>query len=175
MTDSKPELSRPLAIDRLGDAPVVQTITAEPAELRALARRLSLEALNGLQARVTARRQSHGRLIQVSGELTAEPVQICVVTLEPFANPVEDRFEITFTTEPGPATAEIDIDPERLDEPEPLEGSVLDLGELVVQFLSLALDPHPRKPGATLDHRADAPAETTENPFAALERLKRRG
>ncbi len=40
-----------------------------------------------------------------------------------------------------------------------------DLGEAVAQTLSLALDPHPRKPGAELDEAALRAGEA--NPFAA--------
>lgn len=176
MSQPKPELSRPLAIDALGSTPVVRSIRAEPAELEALTRRLSLVALNSLEATVTVTRQSGGRLIAVSGTFKAEPVQVCVVTLEPFANPVEDQFEIRFTTDPVATSAEVVIDPDNLDEPEPLEGGVLDLGELVTQFFSLALDPHPRKPGVVFDNPAadDDAEEGARNPFAVLGALKTR-
>jgi|HigsolmetaAR203D_1030402.scaffolds.fasta_scaffold01600_7 uncharacterized metal-binding protein YceD (DUF177 family) len=167
------ELSRPLSVETLGVEPVIRTITASPEELEALARRFSLPELKSFVATLTVHRRNHGRLISVKGELKAEPVQICVVTLEPFLNSVEDSFEITFTTDPAAAVSEVEIDPESLDEPEPLEGGTLDLGELAAQFLSLALDPHPRKPGVEFDYRGDeAEDEGTRNPFEVLKKLK---
>jgi hypothetical protein len=56
------------------------------------------------------------------------------------------------------------------DPPEPLDSGHIDLAALAVEFLALALDPFPRKPGAVF---ADAPdVETEGGPFAALSALK---
>lgn len=177
MTEHKPEFSRPLSVDSLGGGPVTRRIEADATERDALARRFGLEALNRFEATVTATREAGGEIVSVSGTLAAEPVQVCVVTLEPFPNPVEDSFEIKFTTVPPAAASvvDIEIDPDSLDEPEPLEGRTLDLGELASQFLSLALDPHPRRPGAEIDpDLADPGAGGADNPFAALRALKPR-
>src|SRR3546814_16092288 len=99
MIDNRPELSRPIAVESLGSAPLERTIEAAPAELEALARRLSLVRLNGLEATATVRRHDRGRLISVTGELKAEPLQVCVVTLEPFVTPFAERFAIRFPTQ----------------------------------------------------------------------------
>ncbi|MGD9801132.1 MAG: hypothetical protein AB7V02_11105, partial [Parvularculaceae bacterium] len=54
---------------------------------------------------------------------------------------------------------------------EPLDGDEIDLGELLVQHLSLALDPYPRKDGAEslLETYRNA---ATASPFAGLKGLK---
>ena len=62
------------------------------------------------------------------------------------------------------------------DEVEPLEGDVLDLGEVASEELFLALDPYPRLPDAALtDFVPEAEVgEESKHPFAALAALKRK-
>jgi len=80
---------------------------------------------------------------------------------------------------------EIEIDPNISEEdiPEPMFNGRIDIGELAAQHLSLALDPYPHAEGvefegfgeADEDEDGDDPDEPEKpNPFAALERLKRR-
>jgi len=53
----------------------------------------------------------------------------------------------------------------------PAEG--IDLGELVVQELAVALDPYPRAPGAEVPEAYRPPeVEEESGPFAALKVLK---
>ena len=58
-----------------------------------------------------------------------------------------------------------------LDGPEPLTGGVIDLGVIATEFLILAIDPYPRKPGAVFE-APDAP-DDSDQPFAALAALKK--
>ena len=53
---------------------------------------------------------------------------------------------------------------------EPLETATIDLADMLVQHLSLSLDPHPRKPGAKslLEDYRDA---ASPSPFAVLKGL----
>ena len=64
-----------------------------------------------------------------------------------------------------PLSAEEALDIEE-DGPDPLIGGVVDLGALAGEFLTLALDPYPRKPGAAFEE--PAPAVPEESPFSAL-------
>jgi uncharacterized metal-binding protein YceD (DUF177 family) len=165
-----PEFSRPFAVDRLGTALVTERFSATSSECEALARRLGLKQLKALSAVVRLERRPGG-LIHVVGRLEAEVVQTCVVTLVDFPSHVEDGFEVDFGNAPaeldGEISLELDYDP-----PEPIEAGAIDLGELVAQYLSLALDPHPRSPGATLDPALADPDSETRSPFAVLKKLK---
>lgn len=175
---SVPEFSRRVPLDRLdeGEAPgeLVEVIAADAAERAALAQRFGLPALDRLEATVRLGRCAGGRVITVTGTLSADVTQTCVVTLEPFATRVEDTFETRFETGPHAAPpAEVVLAPDEEEPPEPLEGSVLDIGELTAQYLSLALDPHPRAPGVQFEYQdADARQEgAASGPFAALASL----
>lgn len=179
---STPEFSRPVQTNTLHSGGIEQKITATPAECGALARRFGLPALGRLDATVKLRRV-RGEMVRVEGRFEAEITQTCVVSLEPFTSTVEDAFTGLFAPPHLVPTnlKEIDIDFGASDddeEPEPMEGGRIDLGELVAQHVSLALDPYPRKPGEAFqdivesDGEEDAPPATV-SPFAKLDRLKR--
>ncbi|CAK0771102.1 conserved hypothetical protein [uncultured Gammaproteobacteria bacterium] len=151
-----PEFSRPVSVDvAAAEGGFVLEITANAAEREALGRRLGLEGLTRLDAKLHLRPIDRGRMVRVKGRFEAEVIQICVVTLEPFAAVVTEAFSALFAIE-APAgvnrfeilfnSATVDDD----DLPEPVENDRIDVGELVAQHLSLALDTHPRRPGASI-------------------------
>jgi uncharacterized metal-binding protein YceD (DUF177 family) len=154
-------------------------IEATPAERAALAELLELLALDRLVATLSLRRLSSG-IIEVKGRLEAEVVQQCVVSLEPVPAAVTDNFKVGYgEVDLGPNAADLDIDYEEADPPEPIVNGVIDLGAIVAEHLSLALDPYPRKPDASLaeEFKPETPeiAEeiqpTTRKPFSGLDKL----
>jgi len=166
----EPEFSRPFAADRLGQTAVTETLLASPAECAALAKRLRLAELTQFSAIVTLER-TLGGLIHVAGRLEADVVQTCVVTLADFPSHVEDSFAVDFGNAPAEFGDEIEVDPD-YDPPEPIEGGIIDLGELAAQYLALALDPHPRAPGAALEPAWGGADVAETSPFAVLKNLK---
>ena len=173
------ELSRPFAVDELGFEPVTVTVEASPAECAALAARFDLAALHRLTARLRLRWRQRNRHLEISGELEADLTQTCVVTLDPVEAQLADSFRAEFlrglTT---PTEVDLLLDPGDDDPPEPLDGPLIDLGELVAQHLSLAIDPYPRAPGvsfddvqASLNPATDADA-LTDSPFGKLAALQ---
>jgi uncharacterized metal-binding protein YceD (DUF177 family) len=166
----EPEFSRRFVADRLGAGAMTETLLAGPAERAALARRLGLVELTQLSASLTLERTLAG-LIHVTGRFEADVVQTCVVTLVAFPSHVEDGFALDFGNAGDGLGEEIDVDPD-YDPPEPIENGVIDLGELVTQYLALALDPHPRAPGATLDPAWTGVDVAEMSPFAILKNLK---
>ena len=138
-------------------------------ERERLCRRFDLLALDRLTATVELRRQGD-ELIVLEAALEAEFAQSCVVTLDPVAGSISNRFMLVF----GPAEAEPQEIGSLRDEAafEPLSGDVIDIGEAVAQELSLSLPVFPRHPDATID--AEAPVGSTGSTFASLARLKQR-
>jgi uncharacterized metal-binding protein YceD (DUF177 family) len=168
-------------VDRISGEAEVRSIKASAAERAALATRLGLEDLAELSAELTIRFSAATGIIRISGMLTARATRLCVVSLEAFEVSISEPVTLSLSTEPGDLDLDVvDIDPMADEEPEPLENNVLDVGELVTQHLSLALDPHPRKPGVELTISSSGPGEEcadTEgkpNPFAVLSSLKDR-
>jgi len=72
----------------------------------------------------------------------------------------------------GPADAEIFVDLEGDDVPDHFEGNEADLSDLIVETLSLALDPYPRLPGESVGQLGDDGDTGSDLPFAGLKVLK---
>lgn len=166
---------RTVPVARVGEAGLVQSIEAKPQEREKIAHYLALPAVASLTAEV-ALAPWRGKGLRVEGTLRADVTQTCVVTLDPVEAHVEAAFERRFL--PAELLArdeesqhEVLVDPEGEDPAEPL-GHDVDLGEILVEELSLNLDPYPRKPG--VEFQADAGAGARENPFAKLAKLKAR-
>jgi len=172
-----PEFSRTVVVATLPAAGQTLTVEASEAERLALARRFQLAELRALAATVRVKPVRGGRVVRVDGHFVAEVVQTCVVTLEPIASRIGEDF-VAYFAEPDLIAAparEIDLDPEQEEEPEPIEGGKIDIGEVASQHLALALDPYPRKPGASLaEVEAGAGDEPTGQPFGVLSHLARR-
>lgn len=146
-------------------------LEADEATRARVAKWLEIEGLNALSADVRVDPAPVGW--RLSGTLNAVPVQVCGVTLEPFENPVQTEFGIDLVA-PGDAQAEDESDEElsleSADPPDVIADERIDLAAYVVEQLSLALDPFPRKPDAAFEAPPD---ETVLSPFAKLAALKR--
>ena len=160
-----PEFSRVVTLDDLGATPQVLRLVASEAERAALALRFDLIAIDRLEATATVRRIGTDAGVAVEAEFSAAVVQRCILTLEPAPAEISGGFAAELLVEIEDAAEEIDLDPLRDDEPEPLVDRRVDVGELVAEYMCLELDPYPRAPGAVLE----APAEEREpSPFAVL-------
>lgn len=167
-----PELSRPVAIDGLRPGDTDFSVVAGPDERAALARRFGLESIGRLEAALRLTRMPRTGRLRLQGDLVADVVQTCVVSLEPVPAHIEVPFEVVYERASGPGDAtEVVIESE--DEPEPLFEDILDLGEVVAEELALALDPYPRAPGVEAEWRGDA-SPAPVSPFDALAVLKRK-
>jgi uncharacterized metal-binding protein YceD (DUF177 family) len=180
--DITPEFSRPIALDRLSAHWAHFPIAAQPAELAALATRMSLIDVAGLSADVALRTVYAGAFVELQGTLRATVVQRCVVTLTELINEVTESFRLLF----GPIGAEdddhasspkhareIDLSPDDEDDPEPIEGDSIDIGEAIAQQLSLALDPYPRISDGEEALGELEDSDLPEGPFSALRGLRR--
>jgi uncharacterized metal-binding protein YceD (DUF177 family) len=159
-----PELSRPFAVDRMGEASRV-SIEPTEAERSAIAQRLGIPEVASLVCRFYLRRWE-GATVQAEGSLRARVTQTCVVSNDNFESDIAEEFEIRFVPE-GMESDEIDLDaPDEI----PYAGAMIDLGEATTEQLALALDPFPKKPGAEIPAEAREEAETA---FSALGRLRK--
>jgi hypothetical protein len=140
----------------------------------AIATSAGLRALPRLEAAFDVSRHGTGGL-HVVGRVCATVGQLCVVTLDPIENEIEEMVDLVFV--PGAASA-LDDAASRVavveaaeETPEPLLGDTVDLGAIATEFLMLGIDPYPRKPGAVFE--APPVEDKAEHPFAALAALRR--
>ena len=172
MSESGP-WPQPFELNRLAHGPVTRKLEADAAALQRIARALELDGLGRLEAELEISPWLDGA--KVSGTWSADVEQTCGVTLEPLASALGGEFELKALpagSPNAPQTAEEAVlDPEAEDPPDVIEGERLDLGALIVEQLSLNIDPFPRKPGAEFE----APeAEHPPSPFAVLQDFKAR-
>lgn len=165
------EFPRPVDLARLGDAGMRMTVEANAAERAALAKRFGISAIDSLRADLELRRISGGAAVKLSGTLSAEVTQACVVTLEPVKQHVEEPFEILYADEVTDEQSAIGAVSD-IAWPEPLPQGTLDVGEAVAEQLSLGLDPYPRAPGVELEQHWTGEGESAK-PFAALDKLRK--
>lgn len=172
MKEPIPEFSYIVDVNRIPVSGLILDLSADPEQCGALAARFKIPSLRHLSAHLVFKRINSSR-VRVDGALNAEVEQICVVSLKPFVQRVEDTFSVVFSegNDDTLRLNEIDLDMGEDDEIEYLPEGKADVGELVAQSLSLALDPFPRAPDAVF-HQEDPDDSGTENPFSVLEKLK---
>jgi hypothetical protein len=151
---------------------LVVHLVADEAARAAIAAILDLEALEALDAEITLGPWLDGAVI--TAEWRAEIVQICGVSLDPFATALGGRFTVRVVpagspNAPAVAEGEVVIDPEAEDPPDVVDGEAIDLGAYVVEHLALEIDPFPRRPGVEFEPPAEPAASS---PFDVLRGLK---
>lgn len=179
-TGSTLPLHRPIRVDEIKLRGSRISVRAQAAELAGIARMLDLPSVESLEAHYVLTRS--GERVKLEGEIKASLQQNCIVTLDPFPVAIAVPLQLDFAPEApeNPRRKSEDKDDGKIDievklneddPPEPIVDGGIDLGAVTLEFLALALDPYPRKPGAAFAE--PAPEAPPESPFAALSRLKR--
>lgn len=180
----------PFSAENVPAAGKTVKIKAPPENLGPIAERLGVKEVLSVDADMRLSLQNGGHILYISGHFEADVVQECVTTLEPVTSHVADDFEawyadhskaVSFSRAKHQVKASEEGDEVQMldekDDPEPLVDGQVDLGEVVIQFLSLAINPYPRKEDvkntvedAPSESASDAPSPATlrPNPFAAL-------
>lgn len=168
---ARPPWSVPVRRDDVPEQGLHLDLVADETDRAAVAAVAGIRALPRLEASFDVTRQGAG--LRVAGEVRATVGQTCVVTLEPLTTEVNEPIDLVFvaTLALDAADAADTIDPDAEDDPELLVDGVADLGAVATEFLLLALDPYPRKPGAVFEPPNTDDHET--HPFAALAALKK--
>ena len=171
------EFSRRIPLLKLSTRAQPFHLEADAAARQALAKRFDLVSVERLEAQLEAYRSGPAAI--VTGKLSADVVQSCVVSGEPVPARVEEVIQLRF--EEAPDEDDLELEEEALDVL-PIEQDSIDLGEAVAQSLFLALDPYPRAdPVAiqkarlhlTSEEEAEAAAaaeKAAASPFAQLKR-----
>lgn len=166
-----PAWSVPLKVDAIPDTGLSRTIEASPAICAAVAELAEVRAISSLKATFDLSRA--GDVVHVTGRVTADVGQNCVVTLDPLEFAVDEAIDVLFAPVPEEGTEAHDAHRRKTEEelPEPLVDGAIDLGAIACEFLLLGIEPYPRKPGVEFtppEVESDGP-----HPFAALAALKK--
>jgi hypothetical protein len=163
-----------LAFADLGRGPVQLSVAADADARESIAAQLGLEAMASLTAELTVRPWRDGA--RISGRIEAVVTRICGLSLDPYDEAISEAVSLRIVPRgsanaPDPGGRELTLDPLAEDPPEEASGAAIELSDLVVEHLALALDPFPREPGAVFD---PPPADPGDSPFAVLANLKGR-
>ncbi len=173
------EFSRIVDLAELPEGGKMFEFSASAEECTALARRFGLLGLEYLDVRLILSWLAGENVLSVRGTLDAFVVQTCVVTLEPVRSPFREEMNLAFARD-----LQADDSSVELDDAEPLQDDMLDLGELAAEELALGLDPYPRSPDidpALLETgpgisisvgEAETPEHKRDSPFGRLAELK---
>lgn len=175
-----PEFSFLVDITSVPPSGRVYRLAASADECAAVAARLGVEKIDALTAALEVKAGAGG-VTKVTGTVDAALTQTCVVSLVPVPATISEAVEAGFIPEEialkkkkAKEDAEEELDLGDEDPPEVVRDGRIDLGELAIEQVALALDPYPRAPGAAFDPAAwSSPDQNGENtapsgPFAAL-------
>lgn len=152
-------------------------VRADEDERAAIAAQLGISEVEQLEARLHADRFRGG--VRVTGRLEAAIVQPSVISLEPVKQAIEESIDRVFLPSgdkafAGPAAAEVFVDLDGEDMPDHFEGGEADLSDLIVETLSLALDPYPRREDESIEDIGLMGGDEEEaSPFSRLRSLKK--
>jgi hypothetical protein len=174
-----PILSRIVSLGDGGEA-ISGRIEASEAECKALAADLGIESLASLTFDYRLHPIACERF-RLTGRLDARLTQLCVVTLEPVAEHIDEEFSLECwpqdqieaageEAEAEPVYGELPEEP-----PAPIINGKVDIGALAAEIFASAINPYPRKDDAEFHweepKEAGAPAS---GPFGGLAKWKPR-
>jgi uncharacterized metal-binding protein YceD (DUF177 family) len=156
------------------------TLSATAKDCQILRDRLELRAVNKVDATLSFERISARRGILVSGEITADIVQACVITLADVPERASATIDVRFVDEKFEAErAHQDMD-HADDDVEYFSGDFIDLSEILMQYLAVEINPYPRALGVAGDEEfsystasaKELAEDTKPHPFAELKKLQ---
>ena len=155
MTDTNitPEFSRMVSVFKLPEGGKEFTVEATAEECSALKDRFEFLSLSNLKATVLIVNKGGDNGTLLTGHLTANISQACVATAEPVTDAIDEDIRIRFVPQhvlDAVDDEEYFLDP-NAEELDTLEGTDLDIGELVAQFMYMLSDPFPRAEGVDLE------------------------
>ena len=168
--------SVPLSVAQIPDTGLHRDIEAGQAVREAMAELAGLREILSASASLDVTPRSGGR-VHVAGRVRARIGQICVVSLDPIENDLDEAIDLIFAPpEQIPELADLvdnaaESETDIPDPPEPIENGMIDLGRLATDALCLGIDPYPRKPDAVFDVPV-VPPDPEDHPFAALKALR---
>lgn len=176
MSDKENPWSVPVVVAQIPDTGLHRDIETSAAERDAIAAVGDLREVLSISASLDVTPMGQGR-VSVTGSVKARIGQICVVTLDPIENDLDETIDLVFAPESEiPDLADL-VDEaaanegEIPDPPEPILNGIIDLGRVATDALFLGVDPYPRKPDAVFDLPA-SPDDPEDHPFAALKELQ---
>lgn len=168
-----------VAVAQIPDTGLQRSFEANQTVREAMAKIAGVREILSASASFDMRLKSGGR-VHVTGRLKARIGQICVVTLDPIENEIDEQIDLMFApTGQIPHLSDLVDDAAESndgasDPPEPIVEGMIDLGRLATDALFLAIDPYPRRADAAFESTHEV-LDPADHPFAALKALQSGG
>ncbi|HEY3890595.1 MAG TPA: DUF177 domain-containing protein [Bradyrhizobium sp.] len=176
MTDRADPWSVRVVVAQIPDTGLHSDFEAGPIAREAMAAVAGLREIRSAQASLDVMPERGGRF-HVAGRVRARIGQVCVVSLDPIENDIDESIDLIFApAEQIPVLSDLvdeaaESDAEIPDPPEPIENGIIDLGRVATDALFLAIDPYPRRPDAIFEPPVEV-TDPNDHPFAALKALQ---
>ena len=155
-------LNKILFLGEIGPDGWSRDFIATPGQCAKIAERFDIPKLENLHTHIDVSMDRD--LVRVSGHITADLEQVCVVSLDKFKSQIDTDFEALFS-ENVPLIKEGKME----DDVEPIDRGRLDVFEIVAEQIGLNLDPFPRKQNVSGDYIENE--KKRNHPFANLKNL----
>lgn len=175
MTNKENPWSDMVAVVQIPEGGLHRELEANAAARDAMAALAGLRDVSSAQASLDVTPIHDGR-VHVVGRVRARIGQVCVVTLDPVDNEIDEAIDLIFAPasqirELAESVDDNQEEGEVPDPPEPIIDGMIDLGRLATDALFLGIDPYPRKSGVVFEP-PNVPPDPEDHPFAALKALK---
>lgn len=145
-------LTYPVNVNTLPTNGLKVTLDPDASELSEIADQAGVLSIDRFNSELVVKRWRRNG-VTIFGKINAEITQECVVSLEPVNSKISEEIERTFLPEGSKLTkpklssdGEIILDYEGKDEPDIFVGDTIDIWEVVMENVLLAIDPFPRSP-----------------------------
>ena len=175
------ELNFPISVSNLPAPSEKISLPVTHEDLQLVAEACDVIGLQNLEAVFRFKRwRKHG--VTLNSDVKTKVEQECIATLEPVFTEIKTSFERQFLPErssdykmPEIIDGEMVLDPEA-DLPDIMSGNTLNLWDILIEELILAIDPFPRADSAPEDSNwveddAEDEIEPTHKPFSDLKAL----
>lgn len=159
-----------------GDETIEGSIIASDSERAGIAAFLGIAGLEAMRFDYRLEPLRNGRFA-LTGRLSAKLTQLCVVSLDPVEETIEEEASLECWPEDQIETvatpdAEVEIPSLDEDAPVPIAANGVDIGALAAEILASAINPYPRKQDAAFEWTPPQAEGAAANPFAKLAKLK---
>ncbi|MEE8259279.1 MAG: DUF177 domain-containing protein [Sphingomonadales bacterium] len=174
-----PESSFPVDLSNAANSNKTLRYSASAGHRRVVAKRLDALEITEFKTTFVVHKKASGVYL-VEGHIIARLSQACVRTLNPVPAVIDEKFEVTFMRED--IIEKTGQDEGEIEDIEILGNEPVDLGEIAIQYLSLALDPFPTgkgeieagKPGEGVSIISEEAFREKSSPFAQLKKTPKK-
>ena len=168
------DFSYTLKIDDIKQNEQKYFIKADTEELKLLKDILKVEDVQSFAADIALKLSRKAHRLDLQGEVRADLILKSVISLENFSKTYIVPFSYRYDTSLTYADLK-EMDAGINDDiPDIIENGQIDLVQVSLEQLALAMEDHPRKEGEIFEFQSEFDEETTlaTHPFAALKKLK---